>query len=207
MPEIARVLKITLATAERHWTYARTWLYAELSDDRDGVPSPQSLPAARVKKSPSECGVPARVLAWKGDAPLPESATTSNPSVVEDIFLAVLEKGSPEERAAFLDSACGDDAELRRRVERLLEAHPRAGKFLENSTPPTDEKCGAHVAAGEQAGEHSVDDVLVPHHDLVDLGADPLVRSAEGVGLRGESVVHASAFPGGRRSPRRLLQL
>jgi RNA polymerase sigma factor (TIGR02999 family) len=32
MPEIARVLKISLATAERHWTYARTWLYAELKD-------------------------------------------------------------------------------------------------------------------------------------------------------------------------------
>jgi len=35
MPEIAKVLKISLATAERHWTYARTWLYAELND-RDG---------------------------------------------------------------------------------------------------------------------------------------------------------------------------
>jgi RNA polymerase sigma factor (TIGR02999 family) len=33
MPEIARVLKISLATAERHWTYARTWLYAELKDE------------------------------------------------------------------------------------------------------------------------------------------------------------------------------
>jgi RNA polymerase sigma factor (TIGR02999 family) len=32
MPEAARVLGISLATAERHWTYARTWLYAELSD-------------------------------------------------------------------------------------------------------------------------------------------------------------------------------
>jgi RNA polymerase sigma factor (TIGR02999 family) len=32
MPEIAQVLKISLATAERHWTYARTWLYAELKD-------------------------------------------------------------------------------------------------------------------------------------------------------------------------------
>jgi RNA polymerase sigma factor (sigma-70 family) len=32
MPEIARVLKISLATAERHWTYARTWLFAELKD-------------------------------------------------------------------------------------------------------------------------------------------------------------------------------
>ena len=30
MCEIAQVLKISLATADRHWTYARTWLYAEL---------------------------------------------------------------------------------------------------------------------------------------------------------------------------------
>ncbi len=33
MPEAAEVLGISLATAERYWTYARTWLYAELSDD------------------------------------------------------------------------------------------------------------------------------------------------------------------------------
>jgi RNA polymerase sigma factor (TIGR02999 family) len=32
MPEIAQVLKISLATAERHWTYARAWLYAELKN-------------------------------------------------------------------------------------------------------------------------------------------------------------------------------
>ncbi len=33
MPEVARSLNISLATAERHWTYARTWLYAELADE------------------------------------------------------------------------------------------------------------------------------------------------------------------------------
>jgi RNA polymerase sigma factor (TIGR02999 family) len=32
MPEVSRVMGISLATAERHWTYARTWLYAELTD-------------------------------------------------------------------------------------------------------------------------------------------------------------------------------
>ena len=37
MPEIAQVLKISLATAERHWTYARTWLYAELKDQEDSA--------------------------------------------------------------------------------------------------------------------------------------------------------------------------
>ena len=28
-------MKISLATAEHHWTYARTWLYAELKDRGD----------------------------------------------------------------------------------------------------------------------------------------------------------------------------
>jgi RNA polymerase sigma factor (TIGR02999 family) len=32
MSEIALVMGISLATAERYWTYARTWLYAELKD-------------------------------------------------------------------------------------------------------------------------------------------------------------------------------
>jgi RNA polymerase sigma factor (TIGR02999 family) len=32
MPEVAEVLRISLATAERHWTYARTWLFAALQD-------------------------------------------------------------------------------------------------------------------------------------------------------------------------------
>lgn len=32
MPEIGDVMSISLATAERYWTYARTWLFAELQD-------------------------------------------------------------------------------------------------------------------------------------------------------------------------------
>jgi RNA polymerase sigma factor (TIGR02999 family) len=35
MPEIAEVMQISLATAERYWTYARTWLYAELHSQGD----------------------------------------------------------------------------------------------------------------------------------------------------------------------------
>jgi RNA polymerase sigma factor (TIGR02999 family) len=35
MPEIARVMNISLATAERHWAFARTWLYADLQDRGD----------------------------------------------------------------------------------------------------------------------------------------------------------------------------
>jgi RNA polymerase sigma factor (TIGR02999 family) len=35
MPEVARTLGLSLATAERYWTYARTWLFAELTDAED----------------------------------------------------------------------------------------------------------------------------------------------------------------------------
>jgi hypothetical protein len=43
-------------------------------------------------------------------------------SAVESIFLAALEKGALDERAAYLNEACAGDQDLRRRVERLLDA-------------------------------------------------------------------------------------
>jgi RNA polymerase sigma factor (TIGR02999 family) len=33
LPEVAQSLNLSLATVERYWTYARTWLYAELADE------------------------------------------------------------------------------------------------------------------------------------------------------------------------------
>jgi RNA polymerase sigma factor (TIGR02999 family) len=33
MPEAAAALNISLATAERYWTFAKSWLYAELADN------------------------------------------------------------------------------------------------------------------------------------------------------------------------------
>jgi RNA polymerase sigma factor (TIGR02999 family) len=33
MPEVAQSLNLSLTTAVRYWTYARTWLYAELTDE------------------------------------------------------------------------------------------------------------------------------------------------------------------------------
>jgi RNA polymerase sigma factor (TIGR02999 family) len=40
IPDAAEILGISLATAERYWTYARTWLYAELSDSNDSSATP-----------------------------------------------------------------------------------------------------------------------------------------------------------------------
>jgi len=52
----------------------------------------------------------------------------------ETIFEAALQL-PPEQRAAHLKQACGDDAQLRQRVERLLKSHEEASKdFLEQ--PP-----------------------------------------------------------------------
>jgi serine/threonine protein kinase len=55
----------------------------------------------------------------------------TNPSPLESIFFAALEKHSPGERIAFLDEACADDAALRGSVERMLSAQAKAGSFLE----------------------------------------------------------------------------
>ena len=55
----------------------------------------------------------------------------NNPSRIEQVFFAALEKATPQERAAYLDEACAGDSTLRQEVERLLAAHPRAEGFLE----------------------------------------------------------------------------
>jgi serine/threonine protein kinase len=52
-------------------------------------------------------------------------------TAIEDIFFAALEESMPRERSAFLKQVCQGNAELRRRVERLLDAHPKAERFLE----------------------------------------------------------------------------
>jgi serine/threonine protein kinase/tetratricopeptide (TPR) repeat protein len=48
----------------------------------------------------------------------------------ERILAEAVERAEPE-RAAFLDLECGQDAELRQRVDALLRARDRAGSFLE----------------------------------------------------------------------------
>lgn len=49
---------------------------------------------------------------------------------VESVFNAAVEKDTPTQRGAYLDGACGDDADLRMKVEALLDAHDKAGTFL-----------------------------------------------------------------------------
>ncbi|MHC4705000.1 MAG: serine/threonine protein kinase, partial [Planctomycetota bacterium] len=48
------------------------------------------------------------------------------PVDIKSIFGEALEKQTAEERAAYLDKACGNDADLRKKVEELLRAYEQA---------------------------------------------------------------------------------
>jgi eukaryotic-like serine/threonine-protein kinase len=66
-----------------------------------------------------------------GDEPAPMKSTSPE----QVLFAEVLQRETPEARAAYLAAACGTDAVLRRRLEALLAAAENAGNFLEQ--PPT----------------------------------------------------------------------
>ena len=67
---------------------------------------------------------------------------------VKAIFIAALDHEPGAERAAYLDAACGDNADLRRRVEALLAAHERADEVL----GPAGEQAGGSVTIDSNAG-------------------------------------------------------
>jgi hypothetical protein len=71
----------------------------------------------------------------------------------KEVFGAALTRAS-EERAAFLDGACGGDAELRREIDGLLAAHEAAHGFL--STPIALDSDGAEEADGPHAGPQRI---------------------------------------------------
>jgi eukaryotic-like serine/threonine-protein kinase len=70
---------------------------------------------------------------------------------VNEIFQSALDR-APDERVAYLDQACGDDAELRREVESFISAHDRAGNFMDR---PAIEAYAA-IIAGRQVGSQDV---------------------------------------------------
>src|SRR5262245_119452 len=77
---------------------------------------------------------------------------TSNPNRDIELFAEAI-RLSPAERIVFLDRACADDADLRRRIEALLKSNDRVGAFLEE--PPTGaiREKRTKVTAWEKPGE------------------------------------------------------
>ncbi len=65
---------------------------------------------------------------------------------LQNLFNEALERQDAAERSRFLDDACGPDASLRERVEKLLRAHDEAGGFFSQpSRPPSAEASDAQV--------------------------------------------------------------
>ncbi len=59
--------------------------------------------------------------------------TPARLQTIEEIFHAALDQ-KPEQVARFVDTACGGNELLRRKVEALLASHQRAGRFIETSS-------------------------------------------------------------------------
>src|SRR5262245_2953190 len=76
-----------------------------------------------------------------------------DPHRAQAIFLAAIDVTDPAERVALLGRECGDDAELRRRVELLLHAHDD-DDALPGAAAPT----GPHVPPPAELAPGSVFD-------------------------------------------------
>src|SRR5262245_21602065 len=72
----------------------------------------------------------------------------------EAIFLAALDRATPQEWAAFVEEACADKPALRQRVRKLLEAHaesqgpldvPPPGLGVTVDLPPRTERPGTQI--------------------------------------------------------------
>jgi serine/threonine protein kinase len=100
-----------------------------------------------------------------------------------DVFIAALERDDPAERDAYLSRACGSDADLRRRVERLLRLHQKAGSFLEQPA----------VAPGETVDPQTGDFLGRP-------------EDANAPGLRRAGSTPPAEAAGTRLGPYKLLQ-
>src|SRR5262245_38688627 len=64
-----------------------------------------------------------------------------------DLFMRASELARPDQRRAFLDEACAGDADLRAKVEALLQAAEAAGSFREAPA------CAPAVTVAEVKGD------------------------------------------------------
>jgi Tol biopolymer transport system component/serine/threonine protein kinase len=109
---------------------------------------------------------------------------------VEEIFNAALDRPA-EERAAFLNAACGADLGLREQVEYLLDCHYRAGAFIET---PAAESMLSNQAVRLQS------DAMIGHR----IGAYRLVRE---IGRGGMGAVYLAVRADNQFNQRAAIKL
>ncbi|MCA9200416.1 MAG: serine/threonine protein kinase, partial [Planctomycetales bacterium] len=76
----------------------------------------------------------------------------------KDIFLQAIECTSPDERTQLIDDACGDNADLRSRVEALLAAHDDPDSYLERPAARFD------ITATHDGSGSNLSDSSSSHH-------------------------------------------
>jgi eukaryotic-like serine/threonine-protein kinase len=100
----------------------------------------------------------------------PEGSLTAGKSTMsatkpneQSIFIAALELGSAEERAAYMRGACGEDRPLREAIDSLLAAHEREGNVLDSSpiarnanSETTSEQMGLSAGPGTVIGSYKL---------------------------------------------------
>src|SRR5438128_8291463 len=128
--------------------------------------------AFRISKFNSSCMTPARF------------------QTIEEIFLAAVDQ-EPDQVSAFLDTACGRDAVLRREVEALLASDQRAGRFIEKSAVGLATKVIQNQEADSLVGE------TIGHYKI-----------SESIGTGGMGEVYlATDIVAGRKAALKLLPL
>src|SRR5439155_1692668 len=95
---------------------------------------------------------------------------TVSGSVERQLFFRALEKPAGKERAAFLDVACGDDPDLRRRLEALLQKFESLGTFLEKPAVSAPDSLHRLIAGGDSSTE------TVPTETLTEKAGDRIDR-------------------------------
>jgi serine/threonine protein kinase len=114
----------------------------------------------------------------------------ADPKQVKSIFLAAVDR-VPAERAAFLDAACGGDADLRRRAEELLCVHDEPGGLPgvpDHETPVASEPTAAGSPGEGAAGAVDLS-FLAPSEKPGSLGRLGHYEVLEVVGQGGMGVV------------------
>jgi WD40 repeat protein/tRNA A-37 threonylcarbamoyl transferase component Bud32 len=102
----------------------------------------------------------------------------------QTVFLAALEIVDSAQRRAYLDDACAGDAALRERVEALLRAHEREGKFLD--VPAVEQLAAAAAETGKTGDDLAF---LCPSAEPGSLGRLDYYEILEVIGRGGTGVV------------------
>ena len=73
---------------------------------------------------------------------------------LDSLFEAASKIKSPDQRAAFLDKSCGDDLELRKQIEQLLQAEQQASGSLAKSVSGLDETIDPSAHSSKVTGNN-----------------------------------------------------